>query len=169
MHSNTCACTSQMFGGRSKHIRSTPPTSSRSQASDIASPLQSGRSAMARNRATTWTLGFLALAASVFALLPLRSQLGEADVALIFLLVVLGASATGGRRLGVTIAFTAFLLFDVLFLPPYNTLWVRNPFDWLVLIVFLITSLVAAQLLYRARSERAAVENAEALRQADQL
>jgi two-component system, OmpR family, sensor histidine kinase KdpD len=111
----------------------------------------------------------MALAASVLALLPVRSQLGEAHVALIFLLVVLGASATGGRRLGVTISFTAFVLFDVLFLPPYNTLWVRNPLDWLVLIVFLITSLVAAQLLYRARSERAAVEKAEAFRQADQL
>jgi two-component system, OmpR family, sensor histidine kinase KdpD len=38
-----------------------------------------------------------------------------------------------------------------------------------VLIVFLITSIVAAQLLYRARSERAAVERAEALREADKL
>jgi len=63
----------------------------------------------------------------------------------------------------------AFLAFYWFFLPPYNTLLIRNPFDWLVLFVFLITSVVAAQLLYRARSERAAVERAEALREADKL
>jgi len=102
-------------------------------------------------------------------LFAVRSHLGEAHVALVFLLVVLGASAAGGRILGITTALVAFLAFDWFFLPPYNTLLVRNPFDWLVLFVFLITSVVAAQLLYRARSERAAVERAEALREADKL
>jgi len=121
------------------------------------------------NRALVWVLAFVALAVAAFALFAARPQLGEAHVALVFLLVVLGASAAGGRSLGITIAFAAFLVFDWFFLPPYNTLLVRNPFDWLVLIVFLITSVVAAQLLYRARSERAAVERAEALKEADKL
>jgi two-component system sensor histidine kinase KdpD len=61
------------------------------------------------------------------------------------------------------------VIFDWIFLPPYRTLLVRNPLDWLVLIVFLITSVVAAQLLYKARSERQAVESAQALREADKL
>ena len=116
-----------------------------------------------------WVLSFIALILASVALYAARPQLGEAHVALVFLLVVLGASAAGGRSLGITIAIAAFLVFDWFFLPPYNTLLVRNPFDWLVLIVFLITSIVAAQLLYRARSERAAVERAEALREADKL
>jgi two-component system sensor histidine kinase KdpD len=114
-------------------------------------------------------LAFAALAVAALLLFLVRAQLGEAHVALVFLLVVLGASAAGGRSLGITIALTSFLMFDWFFLPPYNTLLVRNPFDWLVLVVFLITSVVAAQLLYRARSERAAVERAEALREADKL
>jgi two-component system, OmpR family, sensor histidine kinase KdpD len=88
---------------------------------------------------------------------------------LVFLLVVLGASAGGGRALGISTAITAFLIIDLVFLPPYRTLLVRNPLDWLVLVVFLIVSVVAAQLLYRARSERRAVEGAEALREADKL
>jgi two-component system sensor histidine kinase KdpD len=123
------------------------------------------------NRAPTsiWVLAFLSLAAATLALLGVRTHLGEAHVALVFLLVVLGASAAGGRILGITTALLAFLAFDWFFLPPYNTLLLRNPFDWLVLFVFLITSVVAAQLLYRARSERAAVERAEALREADKL
>jgi two-component system sensor histidine kinase KdpD len=102
-------------------------------------------------------------------MLTVRDHLGEAHVALVFLLVVLGASAAGGRLLGVTVALASFLAFDWFFLPPFNTLWVRNPFDWLVLLVFLVTSVVAAQLLYRARAERAAVERAEASREADKL
>jgi K+-sensing histidine kinase KdpD len=122
-----------------------------------------------RARASIWALAFLALAAATVALFAARTHLGEAHVALVFLLVVLGASAAGGRILGITTSLVAFLAFDWFFLPPYNTLLVRNPFDWLVLLVFLITSVVAAQLLYRARSERAAVERVEALREADKL
>ena len=124
---------------------------------------------MNRTHASIWALALLSLAAATLALFTLRSHLGEAHVALVFLLVVLGASAAGGRILGITTALIAFLAFDWFFLPPFNTLLVRNPFDWLVLLVFLITSIVAAQLLYRARSERAAVERAEALREADKL
>jgi len=120
-------------------------------------------------RVFSWILSFLALVVAASVLFAARPELGEAHVALVFLLVVLGASAGGGRSLGITIALAAFLIFDWFFLPPYNTLLVRNPFDWLVLIVFLVTSVVAAQLLYRARSERAAVERAEVLREADML
>ena len=124
---------------------------------------------MTRAHASIWALAFLSIAAATLALFAARTQLGEAHVALVFLLVVLGASAAGGRILGISTALVAFLAFDWFFLPPYNTLLVRNPLDWLVLFVFLITSVVAAQLLYRARSERAAVERAEALREADKL
>ena len=123
----------------------------------------------ALRRSVVWVIAFATLAGSASALLAFRSQLGEAHVALVFLLVVLGASAWGGRLLGVSVAVAAFLLFDWFFLPPYNSFVVRNPLDWLVLTVFLITSVVAAQLLYLARAERAAVERAEALREADRL
>jgi K+-sensing histidine kinase KdpD len=122
-----------------------------------------------RSPGAKWISTFAILALAAFALLTLRVRLHEAHVALVFLLVVLGASAWGGRLLGATIAIAAFLLFDWFFLHPYNTLYVKNSLDWVVLIVFLITSLVAAQLLYRARAERAAVERAEALREADRL
>jgi K+-sensing histidine kinase KdpD len=124
---------------------------------------------MTRNRSVAWGLAFGALAAVGFGLFTVRSRVSEAHVALTFLLVILVASAIGGRSLGTALSLAAFLAFDWFFLPPYNTLLVRNPLDWLVLIVFLITSVVAAQLLYRARSERAAVERAEALREAAKL
>jgi K+-sensing histidine kinase KdpD len=122
-----------------------------------------------RTRGLVWGLAFASLAAAAMLLFAFRENLDKAHVSLVFLLVVLGASAWGGRVLGAAIAVVAFVILDWFFLPPYNTVMVRNPFDWLVLIAFLVTSFVAAQLLYRARAERAAVERAEALREADKL
>jgi len=122
-----------------------------------------------RSRNVVWGLAFSSLAVAALILFTFRADLDKAHVALVFLLVVLASSASGGRVLGAAIALAAFLIFDWFFLPPYNTLLVRNPLDWVVLVAFLITSFVAAELLYRARAERAAVERAEALREADKL
>jgi two-component system, OmpR family, sensor histidine kinase KdpD len=123
----------------------------------------------ARSRGIAWTLAFSSLLAAAAILFAFRGNLDKAHVALVFLLVVLASSASGGRVLGGAIAIAAFLIFDWFFLPPYNTLLIRNPLDWVVLVSFLVTSFVAAELLYRARAERAAVERAEALREADKL
>jgi K+-sensing histidine kinase KdpD len=123
----------------------------------------------ARPRGVAWALAFSSLVAAAAILFAFRENLDKAHVAMVFLLVVLASSAYGGRVLGVAIAVAAFLIFDWFFLPPYNTLFLRNPLDWVVLVAFLITSFVAAELLYRARAERAAVERAEALREADKL
>jgi two-component system sensor histidine kinase KdpD len=84
-------------------------------------------------------------------MLLVRSELDKAHVALLLLLVVLMGSSFDGSALGVTLSVSAFLLFDWFFVPPYDTLDVRNPLDWLVLVTFLITSIVAAQLLARAQ------------------
>ena len=106
-----------------------------------------------RNRASQWLLWFVILAAATFGLFLLRARLDKAHFALVFLLVVLGGSAAGGRLLGVTLAAVAFLVFDIGFLPPYNTIVVADPFDWIVLIVFLATGVIAAELLERQRRE----------------
>ena len=86
-------------------------------------------------------------------MLLVRDRLDKAHVALVFLLVILGGSAKGGRAIGLTLAGAAFLLFNWFFVPPYGTLTVTNPLDWVVLGTFLITSVVAAQLLAVARTE----------------
>ncbi|NUR54911.1 MAG: DUF4118 domain-containing protein [Acidobacteria bacterium] len=104
-------------------------------------------------RRLPWLAWFGALAATTGLLLALRDRLDKAHVALVFLLVVLGGSAAGGRLLGMTLAASAFVVFDVAFLPPYDQLRVAAPLDWIVLLVFLVTGLVAAELLERQRHE----------------
>jgi two-component system, OmpR family, sensor histidine kinase KdpD len=91
------------------------------------------------------------LTAVTLVLLAFRSSLDKAHTALIYLLVVLAGSVWGGRSLGLALAGCAFLLFNWFFIPPYNTLIISNPFDWLILCAFLIVSVVAAQLLHRER------------------
>jgi two-component system, OmpR family, sensor histidine kinase KdpD len=103
------------------------------------------------SRVKRWAVAFLLLCAVTGAMLLVRSQLEKVHVALLFLLVVLIGSAIDGSALGLALAGSAFLLFDFLFLPPYYTLGLRNPLDWLVLGSFLITSVVAAQLLASAQ------------------
>ncbi len=119
-----------------------------------------------------------------------HSDADQAHVVLAYLLVVLGASVSGGRNLGLALALVAFLLIDWFFQLPYGEITVSKPLDWLILISFLVTSLVATQLLAMARSEAAAArrhadavavlslehdrlvaeaEHAKALREADRL
>ena len=102
-------------------------------------------------RIQRWVIAFVVLAALTSAMLVVRADLDKAHVALLFLLVVLVGSSIDGSALGLTLAGCAFLLFDWFFVPPYNTLGVTNPLDWLVLLSFLITSVVAAQLLAHAQ------------------
>src|SRR5215472_14003701 len=99
-----------------------------------------------------WTAWLGAVLVATLAMYLVRSSLDKVHVTLAFLLLVLGASAAGGRALGLAVAGLGFLCFDFFFLPPYNTLTITNPLDWLVLVAFLVTSAVATQLLYRANA-----------------
>lgn len=114
-----------------------------------------------------WATWLTAIVVATLGMYLARAVLDKAHVTLVFLLVVLGASAAGGRALGLTVASLAFLSFDFFFLSPYSTLTITNPLDWLVLVAFLITSIVATQLLYRANATaEAATERA---REVDRL
>ncbi len=102
-----------------------------------------------RGRVRDALLWLAVLAVTTAVLVPFRLQLDKAHITLVLLLVVLGAGAQGGRVIGVGIGVASFLLFDWFFLPPFYTLVIANPLDWLVLVAFLATSVVAAQLLHR--------------------
>lgn len=120
-----------------------------------------------------WIVWFAVATALTIVMLLLRDQLDKAHVALLYLLPVLGGAAQGGRRVGLALSFITFIAFNFLFLPPHYTLHIFDPRDWLVLAIYLITAVVAAQLLYTARSASARAQrladSEQALREADRL
>lgn len=93
------------------------------------------------------------LAVTTVLLGAVREHLDKVHVALALLLVVLGSSALGGRRVGLLSAIAGFLVFNFFFLEPLYTFVIADPLDWLVLVAFLATGIVAAQLFARAQRE----------------
>jgi two-component system, OmpR family, sensor histidine kinase KdpD len=100
----------------------------------------------------------LAAAATTGFLLLNRQNIGEAHIALAYLLIVLGASTRCGRPLGFGLALLCFLSFNFFFIQPYYALTIHNRLDYLVLLAFLITSAVATQLLHRAQTQAEAAD-----------
>ena len=100
-----------------------------------------------------WVFWLGILGVATVAMYSVQARIDQAHVVLLYLLIVLGASASGGRALGLTLAVVAFILIDYLFQPPYNEFAIGKPLDWLVLLAFLTTATVATQLLARARAE----------------
>ena len=73
-----------------------------------------------------WT----ALAAvATLALWAYRDRLTQAQMALTYLLVVLGASAREGRLVGLATAVLCFLLFNFFLLPPFYTFDIADPLE----------------------------------------
>ncbi|HEX7088935.1 MAG TPA: ATP-binding protein [Longimicrobiales bacterium] len=128
-------------------------------ATDSAPSADGARRRVALARAAPAGLLWIAVVTAVTAgLVALRGALDKAHIALVYLLVVLAASAGRGRRVGIALAILCFICFEVFLLPPYHGLALQAPADWLVLAAFLTTSVVAAQLLDRARREAAAAQ-----------
>ena len=89
-------------------------------------------------------------------LLPLRPHVSIAIPALLFVLPALLGVVLGGFVPGVVGALGGFLCYDYFFLPPYNTLTVRSPQNWVALLVYVVVVLVVAQVvaqLQRARED----------------
>jgi two-component system sensor histidine kinase KdpD len=88
-------------------------------------------------------------------LVQVRETIDQAHVILVYLLVVLGASTSGGRLLAFPLACVGFLLIDYYFQPPYNSIGFNKSLDFVALVAFLVTALVATDLLVRAQTEAA--------------
>jgi two-component system sensor histidine kinase KdpD len=109
---------------------------------------------MPRRRTLAHWLGWLAVTALATAVMAaMRASFDQVHVVLVYVLIVLLASATTGRAIGFTLAVAGFILIDYYFQPPYSDWAVGKPLDWAALVAFLVTALVATQLLARAQAE----------------
>lgn len=77
-----------------------------------------------------------------YRLLPVNST----TVALVFVLAVLAIATRWGLTEAIVSAVFAMLCFNFFFLPPVGTLTIADPQNWVALLTFLITAVVASQL-----------------------
>jgi two-component system sensor histidine kinase KdpD len=91
--------------------------------------------------------------ATTVLLVLLREMLDKAHITLVYLMLVLVGTSVAGGRAGAALAVLSFIAFNFFLLPPYHTLRVADPRDWLVLFAFLLASLVAAEMLARAQNQ----------------
>jgi K+-sensing histidine kinase KdpD len=68
--------------------------------------------------------------------------LGEAVIALLYLIPVAWSANRWGQWPGIVAAFSASLSFDFLFIPPFFTFAVGQLEGWLVLVIFLIVAIL---------------------------
>jgi two-component system sensor histidine kinase KdpD len=106
-----------------------------------------------QRQALRWVLAAVVMTGVTALMIEYRGAFDQVHVVLVYLLIVLFASASSGRPLGITVACVGFVLIDYYFQPPYGEVSVGKPLDWLALLAFLITALVSTNLLARARSE----------------
>ncbi len=83
----------------------------------------------------------------------LRLPVNPTTVALTFLLVVLGVASRWGLTIATTTAIVATLAFNYFFLPPVRTFTVADPQNWIALLAFLASAILASRLSERARRE----------------
>ncbi|MGB9333425.1 MAG: DUF4118 domain-containing protein [Candidatus Acidiferrales bacterium] len=82
----------------------------------------------------------------------------QTTVALTLLLGILTVSTVWGLRVSVFMSVAAMLAFNYFFLPPVGKLTIADPQNWVALIAFLGTALVASQLATRVRYEAEAAQ-----------
>jgi K+-sensing histidine kinase KdpD len=71
-----------------------------------------------------------------------RPVLGEAVIALLYLLPIGWATARWGQAPGIVAAIAAALAFDFFFIPPFYTFNVASLEEWLVLVIFLAVAVL---------------------------
>jgi two-component system, OmpR family, sensor histidine kinase KdpD len=94
-----------------------------------------------------------ASAAVIVAVYFLRLHVNETTVALTFLIGILLVAANWGLRHSIYLSILSAAAFNFFFLPPVLTFTVGDGRNWVALLAFLVTGIVASQLAERARRE----------------
>jgi two-component system sensor histidine kinase KdpD len=94
-----------------------------------------------------------AVAAATLVLAWLIPAARQANIALLYLLVVLISATIFGRGPAILASALAFLAFNFFFVPPLHTFVVANPQDVLALLTFLVVAIITSSLAGRARAQ----------------
>ncbi len=94
-------------------------------------------------------------------LVPVRSELANANLALILVLVVVAAAIIGGRRAGALAAIVATLSFDFFLTEPYLSLKIETSTDLETALILLVVGLLVGAVASRGRRSQRGRERAE--------
>ncbi|HSF40986.1 MAG TPA: DUF4118 domain-containing protein [Thermoanaerobaculia bacterium] len=112
-----------------------------------------------RSRWAAWVAVPLAVAAVTF--VGRTAGANAATVGFFYLSTVLALATWGGWAVGAAASVAAMLCFNFFFLPPFGTLTVAQPSNWVALFAFLGASTLASRLVATARRQ---AEEAQARR-----
>src|SRR5665647_1683502 len=104
-----------------------------------------------------YLLAILAIALSTVLFLAGRDleAFAKGQWALLYLLTILLVAGAAGTRPAILASVLAFFTWNFFFLPPYHTLRVRDPKDWLSLVAFLVVGLLVGIQTGRLREREA--------------
>lgn len=95
---------------------------------------------------------FSAAALTVLMVLIGRTTLGEAVIALLYLVPIGYSTTRWGQASGLCTAIVSALAFDFFFIPPFHTFTVGSFEGWMVLVIFIIVSvLIVGRIWYGLR------------------
>lgn len=105
------------------------------------------------NRETVrgYALGVLGVLIVTTVARPFRGDLNSVTIALMYLMVVLGAATAGGIGPGIFASVIGFLTFNFFFLPPYYSFIIGAPQDIVALFAFLTVAVVTSELVSRLK------------------
>ncbi len=115
-----------------------------------------GREFTAHDRSALLGSGLSILMIGVFSalLIPLRTHLPPASIALILVVPLVASIAVGGISAGVVATLAGFGAYDLFFIPPYGTLAVGVASNWIPLGVYALVGLVTVLIDRRFRLQR---------------
>ena len=102
-----------------------------------------------------YLLAVLAIALSTVVFLPGRDAFAKGQWALLYLLIVVLVAGASGAGPAILAAVLGFFAWDFFFLPPFHTLTVHDPKDWLSLVAFLAVGVVMGVQTGRMRDREA--------------
>ena len=97
----------------------------------------------------------MAIAVSTAVFLLGRGSFAKGQWALLYLLIILLVASVAGTGPGLLAAVLAFLTWNFFFLPPYHTLQIHDPQDWLSLVAFLVVGVIVGVQAGRMREREA--------------
>jgi two-component system sensor histidine kinase KdpD len=96
----------------------------------------------------------IVMAPLVAIMVPLRSHLSIATCGLVLVVPVVSGVVVGGFGAGVFGVLVGFLVYDLVFIPPYFTLSVGVSENWVVLVVYVAVLLLVASVVARLETAR---------------